>query len=114
MPVNPPAVLRHLDYSGRAMDDDDTKRLVCVSGGNVWLQNRSEYPAKNELTSLEDPAQSWNVLTVGACTAMEVVTDHNGDIVPDAVSTAIEQVTTRDTLPTSGQTKRFLRVRLVK
>jgi hypothetical protein len=75
-------------HTSGAMDDDDAKRLVCVSGGNVWLQNRSEYPSKNELTSLEDPAQSWNVLTVGACTAMDIVTDHNGDIVHDATCIA--------------------------
>ena len=75
-------------HTSGAMDDDDTKRLVCVSGGNVWLQNLSEYPAKNELTSLEDPAQSWNVLTVAASTAMDIVTDHNGDIVPDATCIA--------------------------
>ena len=75
-------------HTSGAMDDDDTKRLVCVSGGNAWLQNRSEYPSKNEVTSLEDPAQSWNALTVGACTAMDIVTDHNGGIVPDAVCIA--------------------------
>ncbi len=75
-------------HTSGAMDDDDAKRLVCVSGGNVWLQNRSEYPSKNELTSLEDPAQSWNVLTVGACTTMDIVTDYNGDIVPDATCMA--------------------------
>ncbi|MDB5733170.1 MAG: hypothetical protein JWQ03_3065, partial [Variovorax sp.] len=70
-------------HTSGAMDDDETKRLLCVSGGNVWLQNSSEYPSKNELTSLEDPAQSWNVLTIGASTAMDIVTDHHGDIVPD-------------------------------
>ena len=76
-------------HTSGAMDDDETKRLVCVSGGNVWLQNRSEYPSKNEETSLEDPAQSWNVLTVGATTAMDIVTDHNGDIVPDTPCMAV-------------------------
>lgn len=75
-------------HTSGAMDDDDTKRLVCVSGGNVWLQNCGEYPAKNEITSLEDPAQSWNALTVGACTAMDIVTDHNGDIVTGATCIA--------------------------
>jgi Subtilase family len=75
-------------HTSGAMDDDDTKRLVCVSGGNAWQQNRAEYPSKNELTSLEDPAQSWNVLTVGACTAKDIVTDHNGDIISDAVCIA--------------------------
>jgi hypothetical protein len=75
-------------HTSGAMDDADTKRLVCVSGGNAWLQNRAEYPAKNELTTLEDPAQAWNGLTIGACTAKDIITDHNGDIVPDAVCMA--------------------------
>ena len=75
-------------HASGAMEDDDTKRLVCVSGGNVWVQNRNEYPSRNELTSLEDPSQSWNALTVGACTAKDIVTDHNGGIVSDAVCIA--------------------------
>jgi Subtilase family len=75
-------------HTSGAMDDDGTRRLVCVSGGNAWLQNRAEYPSKNELCSLEDPAQSWNVLTVGACTAKDIVTDHNGHIIPDAICMA--------------------------
>jgi hypothetical protein len=75
-------------HTSGAMEDDDTKRLVCVSGGNVWVRNRNEYPSLNELTSIEDPAQSWNALTVGACTAKDVVTDLNGNLVADAVSIA--------------------------
>lgn len=75
-------------HTSGALDDEETKRLVCVSGGNVWLQNRSEYPSKNEMTSIEDPGQSWNALTVGACTAMDIVTDHTGNIVPDATCIA--------------------------
>ncbi|MEQ1853647.1 MAG: S8 family peptidase, partial [Chthoniobacteraceae bacterium] len=75
-------------HTSGAMEDEDTKRLVCVSGGNVWVRNRNEYPSRNEKTSIEDPAQSWNALTVGACTAKDIVTDHNGNIVPDAVCIA--------------------------
>lgn len=75
-------------HTSGAMEDDDTKRLVCVSAGNVWLRNRNEYPSLNELTSIEDPAQSWNAITVGAFTVKDIVTDHNGDIVPDAVCIA--------------------------
>ena len=75
-------------HTSGAMEDDETKRLVCVSGGNVWMRNRNEYPSLNELTSIEDPAQSWNAITVGAFTAKDIVTDHNGDIVPDAICIA--------------------------
>lgn len=51
------------DWAG----DGEAPRLVIVSGGNVLVQ-RSQYPALNELTSIEDPAQAWNALTVGALT----------------------------------------------
>ena len=75
-------------HTSGAMEDDDTKRLVCVSGGNTWIKNRDNYPIQNELASIEDPAQSWNALTVGAFTEKDVVTDHHGDIVPGAMCVA--------------------------
>lgn len=75
-------------HASGAREEGDTKRLVCVSGGNVWVRNRNEYPNRNELTSIEDPAQSWNALTVGAFTAKDIVTNHDGNIVSDAVCIA--------------------------
>lgn len=51
------------DWAG----DGEAPRLLIVSGGNVDVQ-RNQYPARNELTSIEDPAQAWNALTVGALT----------------------------------------------
>jgi hypothetical protein len=51
------------DWAG----DGEAPRLLIVSGGNVDVR-RSQYPARNELTSIEDPAQAWNALTVGALT----------------------------------------------
>ena len=44
-------------------------RLLVVSAGNVndpmaW----SNYPASNDSDGVHDPAQAWNVLTVGAFT----------------------------------------------
>ena len=74
--------------SGAMEDDETTKRLVCVSGGNTWVKNRADYPSQNELASIEDPAQSWNALTVGAFTDKDIVTDENGDLDPDAVCIA--------------------------
>lgn len=49
--------------------NDGTNRLILVSGGNVsdsadWLN----YPDSNRTSSIHDPGQSWNALTVGACT----------------------------------------------
>jgi hypothetical protein len=75
-------------HTSGALEGDESKRLICVSGGNAWVQNRNDYPSRNEVTSIEDPAQSWNALTVGAFTEKDIVTDHNGDIVSEAVCIA--------------------------
>ena len=50
--------------------EDDTKRLIIVSAGNVddpddWRG----YPESNKTVEVQDPAQAWNALTVGAFTA---------------------------------------------
>ncbi len=50
-------------------------RLLVVSAGNVddpmaW----SNYPVSNDSDGVHDPAQAWNVLTVGACTDLVRVT----------------------------------------
>lgn len=65
-----------------AMEEDEIKRLVCVSGGNAWIDDAADYSSVNEVTSFGDPAQSWNAITVGAFTERDVVTDENGDLVP--------------------------------
>lgn len=49
--------------------DGGQKRLVVVSAGNItepteWLN----YPAAGMTSEVHDPAQAWNVLSVGACT----------------------------------------------
>jgi hypothetical protein len=49
--------------------DDERKRLLVVAAGNIreWY-DPEQYPAINDLHEIEDPAQSWNALTVGAMT----------------------------------------------
>ena len=48
---------------------DDTKYLVLLSAGNVRnSEDWANYPDSNLAMSVEDPAQSWNALTVGAFT----------------------------------------------
>ena len=67
--------------SGRAFDqsDDglvyldraepDAHRLFIVSAGNVpFGQLAVEHLERSDLQPVQDPAQSWNALTVGACT----------------------------------------------
>lgn len=70
-------------YAAGYLDDDGTKRLICVSAGNVGLKNATEYPSRNDLTSIEDPAQSWNALTIGACTDKDIATDEHGQVLAD-------------------------------
>ncbi len=49
--------------------DDETRRLILVSAGNIidpleW----ANYPISNSTNDVYDPAQSWNALTIGAYT----------------------------------------------
>lgn len=47
---------------------DGRRRLVVVSTGNLREDVGKNYPAENQLSSVEDPGQAWNALTVGAYT----------------------------------------------
>lgn len=47
---------------------DAVRRLFVVAAGNVDLARRHEYPEINQLQGIQDPAQAWNVVTVGAYT----------------------------------------------
>ena len=49
---------------------DGTQRLAIVSGGNLLEEGMKNYPNENYTESIEEPAQSWNALTVGAFTNM--------------------------------------------
>ncbi len=66
----------------RYIDDgsNDAHRLFLISAGNV----RDGYDAANYLErcdteAIEDPAQAWNALTVGAFTELEDLTPHGTD-----------------------------------
>lgn len=48
--------------------NDRTPRLFVLAGGNVPVSEWNNYPAINHLTSVKSPGQSWNAITVGACT----------------------------------------------
>jgi len=52
------------------------KRLIIISGGNVRENiEYQNYPYSNISTSVEDPAQAWNALTIGAITDKIIITD---------------------------------------
>ena len=55
--------------------DGDKKRLFLVAAGNVDPEESKNYPNSNETTSVQDPGQSWNALTVGAFTEKTRITD---------------------------------------
>lgn len=57
-------------------EEPNTNLLVIVSSGNVPLEERINYPIGNADFTIEDPAQSYNALTVGAYTLKDFV-DHN-------------------------------------
>jgi Subtilase family len=51
-----------------ACDEGRPSRLLFVAAGNTALSNRHEYPNNAHTESVEDPAQAWNAITVGAHT----------------------------------------------
>ncbi|MFO1112830.1 MAG: S8 family peptidase [Rhodospirillales bacterium] len=60
--------------------DNDRKRLLIVSAGNIPdFFGSGEYPDINNLYEIEDPAQAWNALTVGAYTEKTFTNDPTYD-----------------------------------
>jgi hypothetical protein len=58
-------------HSSGQFDEGGYKRLYVVSAGNIQditTDTNYQYPDSNFSKSIEDPAQSWNALTVGAYT----------------------------------------------
>jgi hypothetical protein len=53
--------------------EDGVRRLFLVAAGNTPTDDRQNYPDENELHGIEDPAQAFNVVTVGACTEQAVI-----------------------------------------
>ena len=51
------------------------RRLLVVSAGNVDADQWQNYPDSNETDRIHDPAQAWNVLTVGAYTNLVFATE---------------------------------------
>jgi len=56
--------------------DETTRRLVLISAGNVRDGlSKAGYPARNEIEPIENPAQAWNAITVGAYTEKVTLSD---------------------------------------
>jgi hypothetical protein len=64
-----------------AEGDGESPRLIIVSAGNVDDNNAwSDYPDSNATDSIHDPGQSWNALTVGACTDLIHMTEEGAEL----------------------------------
>ncbi|MFL5789186.1 MAG: S8 family peptidase [Flavisolibacter sp.] len=51
-----------------SQDEPNDKLLIMVSSGNLPFAERLNYPLSNDDFTIQDPAQSYNALTVGAYT----------------------------------------------
>lgn len=59
-----------------AFGDGADQRLIVVAAGNIdGAYPANEYLDQNDAASVENPAQSWNALTVGATTENVTITD---------------------------------------
>jgi hypothetical protein len=56
-------------------EQDGPRRLIFVSAGNTGIEDRTNYAAYNEVTSVQDPAQAWNAVTVGGYTEKALIND---------------------------------------
>lgn len=79
------ATIDRLAFGAPDVVDEETDgaqvepRLFVLSAGNVRWPQWKDYPAINDLSQVENPAQSWNAITVGACTYL---TDFNQEQYP--------------------------------
>lgn len=55
--------------------DPEATRLIVVAAGNVHSY-RANYADNSDLSAIEDPAQAWNALTVGAYTDLAETPQH--------------------------------------
>jgi len=56
--------------------DENSTRLILISAGNIRDGiSKDNYPAQNEIEPIENPAQAWNAVTVGAFTEKTTIND---------------------------------------
>jgi len=56
--------------------NENSKRLLLISAGNIRDGiSKDHYPAQNEIEPIENPAQAWNAITVGAFTEKSAISD---------------------------------------
>ena len=52
---------------------DQAQELVIVSAGNIGINLDSDYPIKNQSSSVQDPAQAFNAIAVGGYTRKQIM-----------------------------------------
>ncbi len=65
---NPTSWSATIDKLAFGYEDDSIKRLFLVSAGNLPYDEIKNYPYSNDLYAVQNPAQAWNCLTIGAFT----------------------------------------------
>ncbi|MCA0383642.1 MAG: S8 family peptidase [Bacteroidetes bacterium] len=80
-PTSSAAAIDKLCFGGSY--EGDPKKLFIVSGGNVWLNHPQQYPNNNFISSVKDPGQAYNAITVGAFTQKDKMSNSaNAAIAP--------------------------------
>ncbi|MBR9832716.1 S8 family peptidase [bacterium] len=72
-PSSSSSALDKLIYENKIEPKD--AQLFIVSGGNVNINSVEEYPDVNFISSIQDPGQAYNAITVGACTLLDKLSD---------------------------------------
>lgn len=61
-----------------AFGDGENQRLIIISAGNIRDEELwRNYPESNYVSTIENPAQSWNSIVIGAYTEKILVNDNN-------------------------------------
>jgi hypothetical protein len=77
-----------LDMLAFGSDNGNKPRLFVVSAGNADISIRNaKYPELNKEQEIQDPAQSWNALTVGAYTEKDMLSPE--EMLDENVPTAL-------------------------
>jgi hypothetical protein len=81
--------------------EDELRRLFLISAGNVRGEAGLNFRERNETEGIHDPGQSWNAITVGACTERTRITEpafkgwkpvaRPGDLSPSSTTSCIWQ-----------------------
>ncbi len=76
------------------LGERENQRLIIVSAGNADTNNALHYPANTTNDGINDPAQAWNALCVGAYTAKVTIDPPNVALRPIAAAHSLSPFST--------------------